>query len=195
MVGDRKDSAEMELEDAPFNFPIKKVVPMRKSLQASPLEGSDSFSLKHKQFNLLNLSTEDLPDSTNPGTHDDNLIDAAFTTSPERRNGANSTGNSPGTPTFLLRHNPEGSAFKLVESPGNSRHVNKVSLARDVFSLTPGSIFMPENSKRDASCVGERSSSDLGSSYSCATDDSYGFSGAFEHHVRFPTPLNKMHRY
>ena len=195
MVGDRKDSAEMELEDAPFNFPIKKVVPMRKSLQASPLEGSGSFSLKHKQFNLLNLSTEDLPDSTNPGPHDDSLNDIAFTTSPERRNGSNSSGNSPGTPTFLLRHNPEGSAFKLVESPGNSRHVNKVSLARDTFSLTPGLIFMPENSKRDASYVGERSSSDLGNTYTCTTDDSYGYSGAFEHHVRFPTPLNKMHRY
>lgn len=195
MVGDRKDLAEMELEDAPFNFPIKKVVPMRKSLQASSLEGSDSFSLKHKQFNLLNLSTEDLPDFTNPGSHDDIMNDVAFTNSPERRNGAHSSGNSPGTPTFLLRHNPEGSAFKLVESPGNSRHVNKVSLARDALSLTPGLIIMPESSKRDAPFVGESNLSDLGGSYSSAADDSYGFSGAFEHHVPFPTPLNKMHRY
>lgn len=193
MSDDRKDYVDLEIEENSFNFPIKRVVPLQKRLPPSPI-GSTFYSSEPEPVNRSaegNISV----------SGDGNLQ------SPDRRNmtvGMCTPDSSPGTPT-IFRHNPEGSAFKRVESP----HVNKTSALRDSSSFTPGLVFSPDKSNRakyDKSSIGdkaidsERSRNkyvigESSSSSNSTMGDDYGYLGAFEHHIRFPTPLSKVDRY
>ena len=180
MIGHSSDTDDIDLGGATqFDFPIKKVVPMPKRTPPDTTTTSNGF--QQTLENPMNRSADSL-------SHDVTL--GMSLQSPEKI--IQLPENSPGTPTFLLRHNPEGSAFRLVESPGNTRHVNKNTISKE-SSFTPGQIYSPDKfdrGKHEISYIGEKSNADL----SNVTADLSGFTGAFEHHIRFPTPLHKISR-